>query len=94
MQSHADRKPISRCGGDRDCDREVGAARFVWGPRVAELDAKVAAYRDEHGVVYPQARCVLLALMASRSVRDEVITTPFTFFATPRVARLGARPLF
>lgn len=76
------------------CDEQ----RFVLGPRVAELESKVADYsQTKHGLGLSSGTdALLLALMAlDVGAGDEVITTPFTFFATAGVvARLGARPFF
>jgi UDP-2-acetamido-2-deoxy-ribo-hexuluronate aminotransferase len=72
--------------------------RFILGPEVAELEERLAArVAARHCISCASGTdALLLALMALEiGADDEVITTPFTFFATGEmITLLGARPVF
>jgi dTDP-4-amino-4,6-dideoxygalactose transaminase len=79
-------------------ERVMSSQRFVLGDEGRRLEGSIAAYcQTKHAVGCASGSdALLLALMAlDVKAGDEVITTPFSFFATAAcIARLGARPVF
>ena len=79
-------------------ERVFESQHFILGEDVRQFEAEFASYtRTKHAVGCGSGSdALLLALLAlDIGAGQEVVTTPFTFFATAgAIARAGARPVF
>lgn len=71
---------------------------FILGDEVTSLEKEIASYCDSREAIgcASGTDALILSLMAANiGPGDEVITSPFTFFATASsIARVGAKPVF
>ena len=83
---------------EKNINAVIKSGYFILGPVVEELEQKIVTYCEAKYAVGVSSGtdALLISLMAAGIKEDdEVITTPFTFFATAgSISRLGAKPVF
>jgi dTDP-4-amino-4,6-dideoxygalactose transaminase len=83
---------------DQAISEVVSEQHFILGPKVEALEETIAAYSSaRYGIGVASGSDALSLALQSVDIGfgDEVITTPFTFFATAgSISKIGAKPVF
>lgn len=82
----------------REISKIIDSGHYILGPRVVELEQKISEKLNvSHSIAVANGTDALVLTLEAFNVgvNDEVITTPFTFFATAEaVSSVGAKPVF
>ena len=85
-------------GIDARIQTVLAHGKYIMGPEIRELEQVLVDFIEVKYCITCSSGtdALLISLMAAGIEKgDEVITTPFTFFATAgSISRLGARPVF
>lgn len=83
---------------DQAIECVLESSHFIQGPQVKELEEQIAAYCGvNYGISVANGTDALELVLRALEIGqgDEVITSPFTFFATAEViSKVGATPVF
>ena len=83
---------------ERAASRVIRSGRYILGPEVSQFEVEISEYLGaRHAVSCASGTDALILALTAAGVGfgDEVITTPFTFFATAEaILRIGATPVF
>ena len=82
----------------KEFDKLFSTNQYILGPQVKEFEKDICKFLDvKNAIACSSGTDALILALKALDIKqgDEVITTPFTFFATASaIARIGAKPVF